>query len=50
MAVGIQQRDPVPVEPAAAVTPARYVSTAQYLRGLRRALDGIERSAAPVRG
>jgi TetR/AcrR family transcriptional regulator, tetracycline repressor protein len=33
---------------AAAETLARYISTEQYLWGLRRVLDGIDRTAAPV--
>ena len=33
---------------AAAATLARYISTEQYLWGLRRVLDGIDRAAAPV--
>jgi TetR/AcrR family transcriptional regulator, tetracycline repressor protein len=32
----------------AAATLARYISTEQYLWGLRRVLDGIDRAAAPV--
>jgi TetR/AcrR family tetracycline transcriptional repressor len=43
-----RRREAFPRTAAAAAALARYISTEQYLWGLRRVLDGIDRAAAPV--